>query len=184
MTERANQLHEVADGQIAELIALASTLDEAALRQPVPGRAKLGDGTVGACLRHTADNYRRIASFVQTSGRLAGAPEPGQHGARRIPRLLRGLGHGSPDHAEHGPGDVGHDDLYTAETADPGAVVQQLSASRDTLGRIGELTDAQLDAIPPDGSFRFCDGERTLEQVLASLLKHQRHQLDALKAAR
>ena len=53
-----------------------------------------------------------------------------------------------------------------------GGVVEQLSASRATLGRIAELTDAQLDAIPPDGSFRFCDGQRTLEQVLASLLKH------------
>jgi hypothetical protein len=27
------------------------------------------------------------------------------------------------------------------------------------------------------------DGQRTLEQVLASLLKHQSHQLDALNAA-
>jgi hypothetical protein len=54
-------------------------------------------------------------------------------------------------------------------------VVGQLSASRDTLGQIAELTDTQLDAIPPDGSFRFCDGHRTLEQVLASLLKHQAH---------
>jgi hypothetical protein len=29
---------------------------------------------------------------------------------------------------------------------------------------------------------RFADGERTLEQILASLLKHQRHQVDALTA--
>ena len=62
-------------------------------------------------------------------------------------------------------------------------MVAQLSASRDALGRIAELTDSQLDAIPPKDSFRFCDGQRTLEQVIASLLKHQSHQLDALKAA-
>ena len=62
-------------------------------------------------------------------------------------------------------------------------MVEQLKASRDTLGRIGELTDSQLDAIPPKDSFRFCDGQRTLEQVLAGLLKHQAHQVEALKTA-
>jgi hypothetical protein len=62
-------------------------------------------------------------------------------------------------------------------------VVKQLSASRDSLGQIADLTDSQLDAIPPNDSFRFCDGQRTLEQVLANLFKHQDHQADALKAA-
>jgi hypothetical protein len=71
-----------------------------------------------------------------------------------------------------------------AGQAAPGAVIAQLSASRDGLGAIAALTDRQLDAIPPKDSFRFCDGQRTVEQVIASLLRHQRHQLDALKAAR
>ena len=62
-------------------------------------------------------------------------------------------------------------------------MLEQLSASRDTLGRIAKLTDSQLDAIPPKGSFRFCDGQRTLEQVLVGLLKHQGHQVEALKTA-
>ena len=39
------------------------------------------------------------------------------------------------------------------------------------------------DAIPPKDSFRFCDGERTLEQVLVALLKHQGHQVDAIETA-
>jgi hypothetical protein len=30
---------------------------------------------------------------------------------------------------------------------------------------------------------KFCDGQRTLEQILTSLLNHQSHQLDALRAA-
>jgi hypothetical protein len=30
---------------------------------------------------------------------------------------------------------------------------------------------------------KFADGERTLEQILASILKHQRHQVDTLAAA-
>jgi hypothetical protein len=66
---------------------------------------------------------------------------------------------------------------------DLATVLSQLSASRESLSQIAELTDRQLDAIPPKDSFRFCDGQRTLEQVLASLLKHQSHQVAALTAA-
>ena len=123
MTDRGKQLRATAAGQIAELIALTSTVEQAALRLPCPGREKLGDGTVGAGVRHTADTF------------------------------------------------------------DLGAVLEQLSASRDTLGPIAELADSQLDAIPPDGSFRFCDGQRSLAQVLASLFKHQGHQVDAIRSA-
>jgi hypothetical protein len=183
MTARGEELHAIAAEQIAELIGLVSTLDEAGLRLPCPGREKLGDGTVAASARHTADNYQRIAAFVETSDRMSGADQPAQHGAHRVPRFLRALGHGPSDHAEHGPSAGQHGDQYTADTTDPRAVVKQLSDSRDSLGRIAELTDSQLDAIPPKDSFRFSDGQRTLEQVLASLLKHQRHQVDALQTA-
>ena len=183
MTERGQQLHTTADAQIAELIDLLSTMDAAARRRPCPGRENLGDGTIGASARHTADNYQRIAAFVQTSDRMSGAHAPTGHGGHRIPRFLRAFGHGPSDHGEHGPGAGQHDTEYTADNIDPGVVIAQLSASRDALGRIAELTDRQLDAVPPKDSFRFCDGQRTLEQVIASLLKHQSHQLDALKAA-
>jgi len=183
MTERGKQLHATADGQIAELIGLMSTVDEASLPLPVPGREKLGDGTVAACAWHTADNYQRIAAFVQISDRMSGAHEPTQHRVQRIPRFLRALGHGPTDHAGHGPGAGQHEDEYAAHNFDLGAVVEQLSASRGALGRIAQLTNSQLDAIPPKDSFRFCDGQRTIEQVLASLLKHQGHQVDALKGA-
>lgn len=60
MTARATQLHATADGQIAELIGLISTVDEATMRLPCRGREKLGDGTIAASARHTADNYRRM----------------------------------------------------------------------------------------------------------------------------
>ena len=183
MTARGQQLHAIADRQIAELIGLMSTLDEAALRLPCPGREKLGDGTVAASARHTADNYQRIAAFVQTSDRMSGAHQPTQHGAHHVPRFLQALGHGPSDHAERGPSAAQHGDQYTADTTDARAVVKQLSDSRDSLSQIAALTDSQLNAIPPKDSFRFCDGQRTLEQVLASLLKHQSHALDALKAA-
>ena len=76
-----------------------------------------------------------------------------------------------------------HDDSYTAETTDAADLIEQLSAAREDLSGIAELTDQQLDAVPAKDSFRFCDGQRTVEQVLAGLLKHQDHQVRALKAA-
>jgi hypothetical protein len=72
---------------------------------------------------------------------------------------------------------------YTAGTFDRDRVLQQLYGARDAVGVVVRLTEGQLDAIPPKDSFRFCDGERTLEQVIAGLLKHQGHQVDALRAA-
>jgi hypothetical protein len=183
MTERGQELHATADEQTAELIDLVSTLDEATLRLPCPGREKLGDGTVAACTQHTADNYQRSAALVETSGRMSAAHAPTPHGGHGIPRFLRVLGHGPADHGEHGPGAGQHGDSYSADNIDLDAVVKQLTASRGTLGQVAELTDSQLDAIPPKNSFRFCDGQRTLEQVLAGLLKHQRHQVDALADA-
>ena len=184
MTERASQLHATADEQIGELLDLVSTIDEATARRPCPGREKLGDGTVAANARHTADNYQRIAAFLGETDRIPAEREPGQGRAHRVPRALRILGH-RPPHTEHtSGGDPGqHDVPYTADNADLGALVEQLGTTREALGRAAELTDTQLDAIPPAGSFRFADGKRTVEQVLAGLLKHQRHQLDALKAA-
>jgi hypothetical protein len=149
MTERGKELHATADGQIAGLIDLMLTLDEATLRLPCPGREKLGDGTVAAAARHTADNYQRIAAFVQTSDRMSRAQEPTQNDGHRIPGFFRTLGHGPAEHAGQGPGAGLHDDSYSAKNVYPGAVVEQFSASRDTLGRIAELTDSQLDAIPP-----------------------------------
>jgi hypothetical protein len=150
MSQRAEQLQATADGQIAALIGFVSTLDDCGSRLPCPGRERLGDGTVAACVQFTADNYGRIAAFVQ---------------------------------AEHDHGTGSHPDHYAADDVDLHALLEQLSATRDALWRIAELTDKQLDTIPPSGSFRFCDGQRTLEEVLAGLLKHQSHQVDAVRAA-
>jgi hypothetical protein len=183
MTERAHELSATADRQLGELIRLLSTLDQAALDRPCPGREKLGDATIGAAARHTADNYQRIAAFVQTSDRMAADQQPAAHGGHRIPRFLRALGHGPQDHAPRDHGADQHDNGYTAENIDVDAVVEQLKACGETLGRIAELTDSQLDQVPPKDSFRFSDGQRTLEQVLAGLLKHQGHQVEAVKTA-
>jgi hypothetical protein len=180
MNERAERLQATAEAQVADLIDLVSRADPATLRRPCPGREKLGDGTIAANAWHVAENYRRIADFTNSGGQGSGGHEPRMHGAGRLPRLLRAIGHRAPG---HGPGGGGHDQRYSADEFDAGALLEQLAAVRGDVSRIGLFTGQQLDEIPANGSFRFCDGERSREQVLTSLLKHQAHQLDALKAA-
>lgn len=121
MSERAEQLHATADQQIAGLIALVSTLDETKMRLACPGREKLGDGTIATAAQHTADNYQRIADFVQTSDQMTGAEEPNGRAGHSVPRFLKALGHRPPDHAEHGHDATGTgagENEYTAENVD------------------------------------------------------------------
>jgi hypothetical protein len=150
---RAQQLQATADRQIAKLAERLSTAGEQALARPCPGRAKLGDGTVGAVAAHTTDNYHRIARFVSAIRDGGEKHEPGQH-----------------------------DEGSRASEVDVDVLLGRLAAAQDALTTIGELSDEQLDAVPPPGEMKFADGQRTLEQIVASLLKHQRHQVDALGA--
>ena len=176
--ESGKQLHATADGQIAELIVLISAVDETALRRPCLGREKLGDGCVGASAQHAADkppdrrlrpNQRPDVGRTRTSPARwsSHASASASHRPRTMPNTSRAL----------------HDGECRADTIDVGALIERLSASRVTLCRIAERTDSRLDAISPDGSFRFCDGRRTLEQFLASLLKYQGHQVEAVRSA-
>jgi hypothetical protein len=183
MSHRAEQLRTTAEAQIGELIELIWTADNAALRRACPGREKLGDGTVGAIAGQTAENYQRIATFVATSRRMTSRHNSTPRRWQPSPRVLRALKRARPDHGQHGPGDHGHRDGYTAATAQPAEIVERLTAARRDLAPIARLTDQQLEDVPPKDSFRFCDGQRTLEQVLAGLLKHQDHQVQTLKAA-
>jgi hypothetical protein len=140
--------------QISELIGVLSTRGDAALTLPCPGRGRLGDGTVGATAAHTADSYRRIAAFVE-------ATVDGQGG-----HALDGRA------SEHGAENITLEDLLA-----------RLSGARDALALLAEVTDERLDLVPAASKMKFCDGRRTLEQILSSLLKHQRHQVDAIRAA-
>lgn len=183
MSERSIKLNATAHSQIFELIALLSARGEAALGLPCPGREKLGDGTVAATAAHTADRYQLIARFLQATTQMPGARAGVEQTRHRIPRLLVARGHAPRDHAESDHDEGTHDGDYTAAAVDLRRVLERLSAGRDALGLLTDLTDQQLDTVPPAGSFRFCDGQRTLEQVVTSLLNHQDHQVNAMKAA-
>jgi hypothetical protein len=182
MSDRAQQLYETADRQIAGVIELVSNVDQSMMRRPCGGREKLGDGTVAASAQHTADNYQRIAAFIQTSDRMSATHSGTKPGGHSIPRFMRALGHRPPEHADHGPGG-GHGEPYSADRVSQPELITQLGTTRASLRNIADLTDMQLDSIPPDGSFRFCDGKRSLHQVLEGLLKHQDHQISALRTA-
>lgn len=200
MNQRAAQLHTMVDGQLQRMIEMTSAAAPAALVRPCPGREKLGDGSVGALAAHTADNYLRIAELLVPGDLLVAGTRGG--GGHRIPRLARAIGHRPP--ARHastsgqrppaGPARSTHDGSthdgdhdagmqYSARDGRPDEIAPRLNLARERFGALAQLTDDRLDWVPPKGSFRFCDGERTLEQVLASLFKHQDHQLQALSDA-
>jgi hypothetical protein len=161
VSERATNLHRAANRQIGELLQLLSTRDAHALGLPCPRREKLGDGTIGATAQHVLDVYHRLARFIDAQRAAPRAPPPSPHDAHT--------------HAPSAQGDRAR--LHPEE------LLQQLSATASALGSLAELTDEQLNTIPPAGSFRFCDGRRTLEQVIASVLNHQDHHIAALMAA-
>jgi hypothetical protein len=78
-------------------------------------------------------------------------------------------------------GGGGHGHLSSAAGSEVAAALrEQLASARGALDPIADLSDETLDSIPPEGAFRFCDGTRTLEEVLTALLTHQGHQVDAL----
>jgi len=90
---------------------------------------------------------------------------------QRIAGFLQGHGEGT------------HDGDYRAENVDLQGLLERLSSGQRALSRLAYLTDEQLDSVPPASEMKFCDGQRTLEQVLTSLLRHQSHQVEGLKAA-
>lgn len=177
MIERATQLHQLADGQLSGLIDLLSARDDAALGLPCPGREKLGDGTVAACASHTAENYLRIAAFLRGEDHQPVTHSGDRGRGHRIPSFLRGRSHrGGPDQHTHSA-------PHNAENVNRDGLLERLSAGRNAFDVLTELTDEQLDTVPPASDMKFCDGKRTLEQIVTNLLNHQSHQLDALKAA-
>jgi hypothetical protein len=68
-----------------------------------------------------------------------------------------------------------------ARGAGAGREVSDLAGDRKVLGLRAALDGERGDCSDRDerrGEMKFADGRRTLEQTIASLLKHQRHQVD------
>ncbi|MGH2833450.1 MAG: hypothetical protein ACRDK2_11820 [Solirubrobacteraceae bacterium] len=172
MNERGSELLLLANRQIDELVDLICARDEIALRQPCAGRQKLGEGTVAVVAAHTADNYQRIAEFIGGSQHTSHSKRARGHGIPKFLRRHRHDGHSHRDHGTHGAADT-----------DRKRVLQSLSVARQTFAVLPVPTDEQLNQIPPASDMKFCDGQRTLEQIVRNLLNHQAHQVDAVRAA-
>lgn len=76
----------------------------------------------------------------------------------------------------------GGDRRHEHGTADGSALPARIAAAQEAVRAFRALSDEQLDAVPPDGAFRFCDGKRTLEQVLEGVIRHQQHHVDATRS--
>ena len=165
MKERATNLLDEAERQIADLTSTIASANDNALELPCPGREKLGDGSVGAAATHAGDNYQRIAEFARSDSSTR---------SHRPPKFLRGR-HGPSQHG--GGGDHGADKISMQ------ALLDRLASSGNAIAVLGGLTEQQLDAIPRASDLRFVDGTRTLEQILTAMLKHQAHQVEAISQA-
>ena len=165
MGERGTRLMVRADRQLSEMIEFFGTLDEADLRKPCPDESaedSTGD-TVGAVASHMAQSYHFLGKFLQADRYLPESPATGNR---------KGRGH------RYRPGH--------GRTFPPAAlpdVVDRLTGGKAPIGLLADLTDEQLDSVPPAGSSRFSDGSRTLEQVIDEVIAHQAAHLVTLKRA-
>jgi hypothetical protein len=172
MSERGKTLTAAAEVQIEELTELIASREDSFLRMPCPGRENLGDGSVAACAMHAADNYRRIGSFaLHAAGAHEGGASANGAGDRSTAASPRG-GTRRPSHM-----------APQSQRIDRRHILETLRAARTAIVPIAELSDVQLDSVPPADEMRFCDGQRTLEQILTAMLRHQDHQVKAIGVA-
>jgi len=159
MSERGIWLVERADRQLSEMIEFFGTLDEGDLPKPCLDESaedRPGD-TVAAVAAHTAEGYHHLGRFLQATGYAPGLPATGNN-------------HGH-DHG-HAPTPESLPDMR-----------DRLAEGKAPIGLLADLTDEQLDSLPPVGSSRFSDGRRTLDQVIDAVIAHQAEHLLTLKRA-
>ena len=155
MSERGARLMAKAQRQLSEMIEFFGTLDEADLRKPCTEEsAEDSPGeTVAAVAAYTAEGYHHLGRFLEAAGYVSGIPETGN-------------GHGH-----------GHVPEALPDMRD------RLVVGKSLIGLLGDLTDEQLDSVPPAGSSRFSDGCRTLDQVIEAVITHQEAHLLTMRRA-
>jgi hypothetical protein len=147
------------------MIESFATLNEVDLYNTYPDESaedSVGD-TVGAVAAHMTQGYHFLGKFLQANGYVPGSPATGNR---------KGRGHRyRPGHRRTLP-----------PAALPG-VVDRLTARKAPIDLLVDLTDEQLDSVPPAGSSQFSDGSRTLEQVIDKVIAYQAARLVTLKRA-
>lgn len=153
MGERGARLMAKAERQLSEMIEFFGTLDEADLRKP--------------CIEGSAED-----SPGETVAAVAAHTAEGYH---HLGRFLGAAGY-VPGIPETGNGH-GHVPEALPDMRD------RLAAGKALTGLLGDLTDEQLDSVPPAGSSRFSDGCRTLDQVIEAVITHQEAHLLTIQRA-
>lgn len=114
-----------ASRQLDEMADVVATLSEPDLRKPCPDDSA-GD-TLGALAAHMAEGYHFLGRFLQAAGYVPGGPPSGN-------------GHG---HAH------GHERAQPPAAASD--VLARMTAGTAPIGLLADLTDEQLDSVPPEG---------------------------------
>lgn len=159
MSGRGEKLMGKVTRQIDDIAEVFATLSEADLAKPRPASEESGKSGHVAKGRSVGDAAAHIAE-----------------GYHFIVRFLRRAGHvpGAPAGVRiHGRG---------PEPSLP-ELRKRLAEAKPEVGVIADLTDEQLDNVPPPKSSRFSDGRRSLEQVIEEAIAHQAGHLNDLKRA-
>lgn len=159
MSRRGAELTEKVVRQIDDIADFFVTLSQADLAKPrPPGEASRKSG-------HVAGG--------RTLGDAAAHIAEGYH---FILRFLRSAGYvsGAP---------VGGSIHGRGPAPIPSELRKRLAEAKTEVGIIADLTDEQLDSVPPPKSSRFSDGRRTLEQLIEKCIGHQAQHLIDLKGA-
>jgi hypothetical protein len=157
VSERGIELMTIVSRQLDEMAGFFGALDEADLRKPCPDD-DAGD-TVGAVAAHAAEVYHYLGRFLRATGHVPGSPATGNSQSH-------GHGRASPELLPHLP------DL-----------LDRLTAGKAPIGLLADLTDEQLDSVPPAGSGRFSNGRRSLAGTIDAVIAYQATHLVMLKRA-
>lgn len=156
MSDRGTELMAKVLEQLDQASALLAGSDESALHRPYVDRE--GDhsaNSVGSAALHFIEGYQKIG------------------------RLLKGAGYVSASLAEGAPQPHGHGKHHDPDMSD---VVKGLDAAKIRLTLLADLSDEQLDSVPSVRN-QWADGERTLLQVLDTIIDHQAGHLASLQDA-
>ncbi len=146
-----------ASQQLDEMTEFFGSMDEADLRKPC---LKVDTGsTVGAVAAHAAEISHYLGRFLQDTGYV---PES----------LATGNSHSN-----------GHGHAATEALPHLADLLERLTSGKASIGLLADLTDKQLDSVPPAGSGRFANGRRSLERAIDAIIAHQAALLVTLKQA-
>ncbi|MFF0018045.1 DinB family protein [Streptomyces sp. NPDC005374] len=155
MSERGTELMSKALAQLDEARGLLAEAHDSDLHRPYVDRE--GDhsaNSVGNAALHFVEGYQKIGRLLKGAGYVS---------ASLTGETVQGNGHR-------------HDHDHEAEITD---VLKGLDAAKVRLTLLADLTDAQLDSIPPMKN-QWADGERTLLTVLDVIIAHQAGHLASL----